>query len=98
MVDKWRPALKSLGMKMRTGDGGSTDPENSDNDDCDPDFVPDHFDFVGENSFLSLALPISVQNTDTSDANAKDLPDDVDSTYSTAASIDLSSVHTTTYD
>ena len=44
----------------------------SDDDERDPDFVPNHY-IVEENPTLSPPLPISVQNTNTSDDNAKDL-------------------------
>ena len=54
-----------------------------------------HYDLVEENSTLSSPLPISVQNTDTSNDNAKDLSDDVDST---GVSVALPELHTTAYD
>ena len=54
-----------------------------------------HYDLVEENPTLSSPLPISVQNTDTSNDNAKDLSDDVDST---SVSVALPELHTTAYD
>ena len=81
--------------QLPSEDDGSIDLESSDDDELDPDFVPNHHDFVEENPTLSPLLPISVQNTDTSDDNAKDLSDDVDSTD---VSVALPELHTTAYD
>ena len=59
------------------------------------DLVPNHYDLVEENPTLSPPLPISVQNTDTSDDNTNDLSDDVDST---GVSVALPELHITAYD
>ena len=48
-----------------------------------------------KNPTLSPPLPISVQNNDTSDDNAKDLSGDVDSP---GVSVALPELHTTAYD
>ena len=62
-------------------DDKSTDLEILDDDVRDPDFQLNHSDIVEENSTLSPSLPISVHNNDTRNDNAKDLADDVDSTF-----------------
>ena len=77
---KTEEAVSYLLEKLLSEDDSSTDLESSDDDKCDPDFVSNHYDLVEESPTLSPPLPISVQNTDTSDDNAKDLSDDVDST------------------
>ena len=79
-VYKTEEAVSYLLEELLSEDDSSTDLESSDDDKCDPDFVSNHYDLVEENPTLSPPLPISVQNTDTSDNNAKDLSDDVDST------------------
>lgn len=73
----------------------STDLESSDDDKRDPDFVPNYSNPVEENSTLSLPMHISVQNTDTSDYNSRDLSDDADSTE---VSVALPAIHTTACD
>ena len=88
-------AVSYLLEELPSEDDGSTDLESSNDDERDPDFAPNHYDLVEENSTLSPPLPISVQITDTSDDNAKDLSDDVDST---GVSVTLPELHTTTYD
>ena len=45
--------------ELPSEDDSSTDLESSDDDERDPDFIPDHYDFVEENSTLSPPLPIS---------------------------------------
>ena len=79
-VYKTEEAVSYLLEKLLSEDDSSTDLESSDDDKCDPDFVSNHYVLVEENPTLSPPLPISVENTDTSDDNAKDLSDDVDST------------------
>ena len=81
--------------ELPSDDDGSTDLESSDDDEHDSDFAPNHYDLVEENPTLSPPLPSFVQNTDTSDDNAKDLSHDVDST---GVSVALPELHTTTYD
>ena len=71
-------AVSYLLEELPSEDDESTDLESSDDDEPDPDFVPNHSELAEENSTLSPPLPISVQNTDTSDDNSKDLSDDVD--------------------
>ena len=90
-----KEAVFYLLEQLPSEDDGSIDLESSDDDELDPDFVPNHYDFVEENPTLSPPLPISVQNTDTSDDNAKGLSDDVDSTD---VSVALPELLTTAYD
>ena len=63
-------AVSYLLEELPSGDNGPTNLDSSDDD--KNDFVPNHSDLVEENSALSPPLPISIQNTDTSDDNAKD--------------------------
>ena len=88
-------AVSYLLEEFPSEDDVSTDLESLDDDERDPDFVPDQYDLIEENTTLSPPLLISVQNTDTSDDNAKDLSDDVDST---CVSVTLPTLHTTAYD
>ena len=73
-------AVSYLLEELPSEDDGSTDLESSDDDERDPDFASNYYDLVEENPTLSPPLAISVQNTGTSDDNAKDLSDYVDST------------------
>ena len=73
---------------------GSTDLESS-HDKRDPDLVPNYSDLFEKSSRYSPPLPISVQNTYTSDDNAKDLSNDVDLK---GVSVALLAIHTTAYD
>ena len=88
-------AVSYLLEELPSEDDGSTDLESSNDDERDPDFAPNHYDLVEENPTLSPTLPISAQNTDTSDDNANDLSDDVDSTSVLVA---LPKPHRTAYD
>ena len=81
--------------ELPSEDDCSADLKNLDDDERDHDFVPNHYDLVEENTTLSPPHSISVQNTDTSDDNAKGLSDDVDSTGVSAA---LPELHTTAYE
>ena len=72
---------------------GCTDLESTNDNENDTDFAPNHYDLVEENPSLSPPLAISVQNTNTSDDNAKDLSDDVGSTGAS-----LIELHTAAYD
>ena len=73
-------AVSYLLEELLSENDGPADLESSDDDERDPDFVPNQYDLVEENPMLSPPLPISVQNTGTSDDIAKDLSDDADST------------------
>ena len=52
-------AVSYLLEELPSEDDSSTDLESSDDGERDPDFIPDHYDFVEENSTLSPPLPIS---------------------------------------
>ena len=73
-------AVSYLLEELLSENDGPADLESSDDDERDPDFVPNQYNLVEENPTLSPPLPISLQNTDTSDDIAKDLSDDADST------------------
>ena len=94
-VHNTEKAVSYLLEELLSEDDGSTDLESSNDDECNPDFVPNHYDLVEENPTMSPPLSISVQNTDTSDNKTKDLSDDVDST---GVSVILPELHTTAYD
>ena len=53
-------AVSYLLEELPSEGDGSIDLESSDDDERDPDFVPNHYDFVEENPTLSPPLPISI--------------------------------------
>ena len=85
-------AVSYLLEELPSEDDGSADLESSDDDERDHDFVPNHYNLAEENQTLSPPLPLSVQNTDISDDNARDLSDDADSK---SVSVALPELHTT---
>ena len=48
-VHNTEEAVSYLLEKLLSEDDGSTDLESSDDDECNPDFVPNHYDLVEEN-------------------------------------------------
>ena len=88
-----KEAVSYLLEELPSEDDGCTDLESTNDNENDTDFAQNHYDLVEENPSLSPPLPISVQNTNTSDDNAKDLSDDVGSTGAS-----LIELHTAAYD
>ena len=95
MFRKQEEVVSYLLEELPSEDDGSAYLKSLNNDGRDHGFVPNHYDLVEENTTLSPPHSISVQNTDTSDDNAKDLSDDVDST---GVSVALPELHTTAYE